>query len=101
MKFNIRWGYNNVWIKEGNQWKAAFKMNRGLFEPTVMFFGLTNSPATFQTMMDAIFREEIAKGDVLILLRADYVYRCRQIDSLLCAQLHGDKYFTLVRAAYT
>ena len=35
------------------------------------------------------------------MLRADYAYRCRQIDSLRCAQLHGDKYFTLARAAYT
>ena len=35
------------------------------------------------------------------VLRADYAYRCRQIDSLRCAQLHGDKYFTLARAAYT
>jgi hypothetical protein len=53
-KFDIRWGYNNVRIKKGDEWKAAFKTNRGLFEPTVMFFGLTNSPATFQTMMDSI-----------------------------------------------
>src|SRR6267154_268113 len=67
-KFDIRWGYNNVRIKEDNQWKAAFKTNKGLFEPTVMFFGLTNSPATFQTMMDAIFREEIASGDVIIYM---------------------------------
>ena len=37
----------------------------------------------------------------LVLLCADYAYRCRQIDSLRCAQLHGDKYFTLARAAYT
>ena len=43
-------------------------MNKGLFEPTVMFFGLTNSPATFQTMMDAIFREEIASGDIIIYM---------------------------------
>jgi hypothetical protein len=42
--------------------------NRGLFEPLVMFFGLTNSPATFQMMMDSIFREEIASGDVIIYL---------------------------------
>ena len=35
------------------------------------------------------------------MLRADYAYRCRQIDSLRCARLHGDKYFTLARAAYT
>jgi hypothetical protein len=46
-KFNVRWGYNNVRIKEGDEWKAAFKTSEGLFEPTVMFFGLTNSPATF------------------------------------------------------
>ena len=52
---DIQWGYNNIWIKEGNEWKAAFLTSEGLFEPTVMFFGLTNSPATFQTMMNAIF----------------------------------------------
>ena len=49
-KMDIRWGYNNIRIKEGNEWKAAFRTNRGLFEPTVMFFGLTNSPATFQAL---------------------------------------------------
>jgi L-rhamnose mutarotase len=61
IKFNIRWGYNNVRIKEGDEWKAAYITNEGLFEPTVMFFGLTNSPATFQTMMNSIFANEIAK----------------------------------------
>jgi RNase H-like domain found in reverse transcriptase/Reverse transcriptase (RNA-dependent DNA polymerase) len=60
-KFDIRWGYNNVRIKEGDEWKAAFIMNEGLFEPTVMFFRLTNSPATFQTMMNSIFANEIAE----------------------------------------
>jgi hypothetical protein len=47
-KFDIIWGYNNVWMKEGHEWKAAFLTNRGLFEPTVMFFGLCNSSGTFQ-----------------------------------------------------
>jgi L-rhamnose mutarotase len=60
-KFDICWGYNNVRIKEGDEWKAAFITNEGLFEPTVMFFGLTNSPATFQTMMNSIFSEEVAE----------------------------------------
>ena len=64
----MRWGYNNVRIKDGDQWKAAFKMNKGLFEPTVMFFGLTNSPATFQTMMDELFKLEIATGRVIIYM---------------------------------
>ena len=61
-KLDIWWGYNNVRIKDGDQWKAAFKTNCGLFEPTVMFFGLCNSPATFQAMMDAIFKKELDKG---------------------------------------
>jgi len=60
-KFDIRWGYNNVRIKHGDEWKAAFMTNEGLFEPTVMFFGLTNSLATFQTMMNSIFASEIAE----------------------------------------
>jgi Reverse transcriptase (RNA-dependent DNA polymerase)/RNase H-like domain found in reverse transcriptase len=60
-KFDIQWGYNNVRIKEGDKCKAAFITNKGLFEPTVMFFRLTNSPATFQTMMNSIFANEIAE----------------------------------------
>jgi hypothetical protein len=61
-KFDIQWGYNNIHIKEGDEWKGAFKTSKGLFEPTVMFFGVTNSLATFQTMMDDIFQEEVAQG---------------------------------------
>jgi Reverse transcriptase (RNA-dependent DNA polymerase) len=67
-KLDIRWGYNNVRIKEGDEWKAAFKTNRGMFKPLVMFFGLTNSPATFQTMMNDIFRDLINQGHVIIYL---------------------------------
>ena len=55
-KFDIRWGYNNIRIKEGDQHKAAFKTKYGLYEPNVMLFGLTNSPATFQAMMDHILQ---------------------------------------------
>ena len=61
-KFDIWWGYNNICIKEGNEYKATFKTSEGLFEPTVMFFGLTNSPTTFQTMMDDIFQDEVTQG---------------------------------------
>jgi hypothetical protein len=67
-KFDIRWGYNNIRIKEGDEWKAAFLTNEGLFEPTVMFFGLTNSPATFQTMMNTIFAVEVAEGWLTIYM---------------------------------
>ena len=68
MKLGIRWGYNNVRIKEGDEWKVAFKTNKGLFEPTVMFFGLCNSPATFQNMMDHTFSDMIAQGFLIIYM---------------------------------
>ena len=67
-KLDIWWGYNNVWIKEGDEWKAAFKMNWGLFELTVMFFGMCNSPTTFQAMMDDIFQDLIEKGIMIIYM---------------------------------
>ena len=67
-KFDVRWGYNNVRIKKGDEWKAAFITNQGLFKPRVMFFGLTNSPATFQTMMNEIFQEELREGWVSIYM---------------------------------
>ena len=56
-KIDLWWGYNNVQIKEGDEWKAAFVCHRGSYEPTVMFFGLCNSLATFQTMMNEIFAD--------------------------------------------
>ena len=62
-KLDIRWGYINVSIKAGDKHKAAFKTRRGLYEPTVMFFGLTNSPATFQAMMNALYRDTIRKHE--------------------------------------
>ncbi len=61
-KFDIRWGYNNIHIKPGDEPKAVFLTPEGLFEPTVMFFGLTNSPATFQMMMNTIFHKQVAQG---------------------------------------
>jgi len=64
MKLDLRWGYNNVRIKEGDEWKAAFTMHIGAYEPTVMYFGLTNSPATFQTMMNDLFWDLINQGDI-------------------------------------
>jgi phosphoglycolate phosphatase-like HAD superfamily hydrolase len=79
-KIDIRWGYNNVRIKEGDEWKAAFRTNRGLFEPLVMFFGLTNSPATFQTMMNHLFYDLISEGHVRIYMD-DILIFTKDIDS--------------------
>jgi hypothetical protein len=65
---DVCWGYNNVCIHKGDEWKATFCTNRGLFEPLVMYFGLTNSPATFQTMMNEIFQDLITEGIVSVYL---------------------------------
>jgi len=62
-KLDLRWGYNNVRIKEGDEWKAVFTMYIGAYEPTVMYFGLTNSLATFQTMMNNLFWDLINQRD--------------------------------------
>jgi len=67
-KLDVQWGYQNVRMKEGDEWKAAFRTNRRLFEPLVMMFGLTNAPATFQTMMNDIFGDLIAEGKICIYL---------------------------------
>jgi len=67
-KMDLRQGYNNMRIKEGNEWKAAFTTPEGLFEPTVMFFGLTNSPATFQAMMNELLRDLINIGKVAVFI---------------------------------
>jgi len=63
-KMDLRWGYNNTRIKEGDEWKAAFATLEGSFEPTVMFFGLTNSLAMFQAMMNELLRNLINTGKV-------------------------------------
>ena len=67
-KMDVRWGYNNIRIRQGDEWKAAFKTNKGSFEPTVMFFGMCNSPATFQSMMDMTFKDIIERGCMVIYM---------------------------------
>jgi len=63
-KMDLRWSYNNVRIKEGDEWKAAFTTHVGSYKPVVMFFRMTNSPVTFQGMMNEILRDMINEGKV-------------------------------------
>ncbi|KAG5732414.1 hypothetical protein E4T56_gene11314 [Termitomyces sp. T112] len=92
-KLDVWWGYNNMHIQEGDKWKATFQTNWGLFELLVMFFGLTNSPATFQTMMNDIFQDFIAEGVVCVYLNDILIYtkmleeHC-WITCLILEQLH-------------
>jgi len=67
-KMNLRWEYNNVRIKEGDEWKAAFSMPEGLFESMVMFFGLTNSPAMFQVMINDLLSDLVVEEKVAVFI---------------------------------
>ena len=73
-KLDVWWGYNNIRIKDGDQWKVAFKTSQGLFKPTVMFFEMCNSPATFQAMMDNVFQDMKAKEWIIIYMDDIFIF---------------------------
>ena len=66
-KLDLKSGYNHIRIKEGDEWKTVFHTRYGLLGYRVMPFGLANAPATFQDMMNEIFRDMIALGVVIYL----------------------------------
>ncbi|SJL13532.1 uncharacterized protein ARMOST_16976 [Armillaria ostoyae] len=97
-KLDVCWGYNNIRIKEGDEEKATFHTNQGFFEPTIMFFGLTNSPATFQWMMNNIFKDLISEGKVMIYLDDILIFtkdldEHRHIVRHILQHLHENKLF--------
>ncbi|QRW26650.1 Retrotransposable element Tf2 protein [Rhizoctonia solani] len=69
-KLDLRWGYNNVRIRKGDEWKTAFRTKYGLFEYLVMPFSLTNAPAAFQHFMNDLFRDLI---DVTVVIYLDNI----------------------------
>jgi hypothetical protein len=66
-KIDLKNGYNLIRIKPGYEWKMAFKTRYGLYEYMVMLFGLSNTPATFQNMMNHIFRDLLDLGLIVYL----------------------------------
>ena len=56
-RLDLKNKYNLIRIATGDEWKTAFRTKQGLFEYTVMPFGMTNTPASFQEMMDTIFKD--------------------------------------------
>ena len=95
-KLDLIWRYNNVWIKEEDEWKAAFLTNKDLFELQVMYFELCNLPETFQRMMNSIFRELLHEGvlanymnDFIIPAKIKEELEERMIQFLKIAEKHN------------
>ena len=65
IKMDLWWRFNNMRIKEGNEWKGAFIIYIRSFKPMVIFFGIINLPAIFQMIMNKILRDMINEEKVV------------------------------------
>ena len=94
---DLHWGFNNVRLKEGDEWKAAFSTNQGLFEPLIMFFRLCNSPTTFQTMMNNMLHPFINHNEAICYMDDILIYSSltdhQRITQEILQTLHSYKLF--------